>query len=96
MSNNIFKMISYRGGVHYAQPYTTIKEGYGCHEYGISAGLSLPFMNRNNKYSYATLHLSGQYIHMNPKSAGMIEENYLRINVGITFSEAWFTKMKVR
>lgn len=96
LTNNIFKMISYRGGAYYAQPYTQINGNKGCEEYGVSAGFSIPFINRNNKYSYATLHLSGQYIHMNPKSAGMIEENYLRINVGITFSEAWFTKMKVR
>lgn len=96
LTNNIFKMISYRGGAYYAQPYTQINGNKGCEEYGVSAGFSIPFINRNNKYSYATLHLSGQYIHMNPKSAGMIEENYLRINIGITFSEAWFTKMKVR
>ena len=96
LTNNIFKMISYRGGAYYAQPYTQINGNKGCEEYGVSAGFSIPFINRNNKYSYATLHLSGQYIHMNPKGAGMIEENYLRINVGITFSEAWFTKMKVR
>ena len=96
MSNNIFKMISYRGGVHYAQPYTTIKEGYGCHEYGISAGLSLPFMNRNNKYSHAALHISGEFTHLRPDGAGMISENCIRLNVGITFNETWFTKMKVR
>lgn len=96
ISNNMFKMITYRGGAYYAQPYTEINGKKGCEEYGVSAGFSMPFMNRNNKYSYATLHVSGQYIHMNPKSSGMIEENCLRINVGITFNEAWFMKMKVR
>ena len=95
-SNNIFKMINYRGGVYYAQPYTQVNGMKGCEEFGISAGFSIPFLNRNNKYSYATLHLSGEYVHFNPKSAGMIEENCLRINIGITFNEAWFMKMKVR
>ena len=87
-SNKFFKMISYRGGVHFAQPYTLINGN----EYGISAGLSLPIMNRNNKYNSALVHISGQYVYIN----GPITENYFRLNIGITFNEAWFTKMKVR
>ena len=96
LSNNIFKMITYRAGAYYAQPYTEIEGKKGCEEYGVSAGISLPFLNANNRNSHATLHLSGQYIHMEPKSAGMIAENYFRINLGITFNETWFMKLKVR
>ena len=96
LSNNIFKMMSYRAGGYYAGPYTEIKGQKGCEEYGVSAGISLPFFNNNNRNSHATLHLSGQFIHMEPKSAGMIAENYLRINLGITFNENWFMKLKVR
>lgn len=95
-SNKYHKMISYRGGVHFAQPYTVVKGNNGCNEYGISAGLSLPIMNRNNKYNSALVHVSGQYIHMSPMSAGLIAENYFRLNIGITFNEAWFMKMKVK
>ena len=80
----------------YAQPYTEIEGRKGCEEYGVSAGISLPFINGNNRNSHATLHLSGQFIHMEPKSAGMIAENYFRINLGITFNESWFMKLKVR
>ena len=96
LSNNIFKMMSYRAGGYYAGPYTEIKGQKGCEEYGVSAGISLPFFNNNNRNSHATLHLSGQFIHMEPKSTGMIAENYLRINLGITFNENWFMKLKVR
>lgn len=95
-SNKFFKMISYRGGVHFAQPYTIVKGNNGCNEYGVSAGLSLHIMNRNNKYNSALVHISGQYIYMSPKSAGLIAENYFRLNIGITFNEAWFMKMKVK
>lgn len=96
LSKNIFKMMSYRVGAYYAQPYTEINGKKGCEEYGVSAGFSIPFYNRNNKNSHATLHISGQYIHLEPKSQGMISENYLRINIGITFNESWFMKMKIR
>lgn len=91
-SNKFHKMISYRGGLHFAQPYT----GVGCNEYGVSAGFSLPIMNRNNKYNSALVHISGQYVHMSPTSAGLIAEDHFRLNIGITFNEAWFMKLKVR
>ena len=96
LSNNIFKMIEYRMGAYYAQPYTEIKNGKGCEEYGISAGFSLPFFNSNNRFSHAILHVSGEFVSIRPKASGMIDESYLRLNIGITFNESWFVKMKVR
>ena len=96
LSKNLLKMMSYRAGIHYAQPYTRINGREGCDEYGISAGVSVPFYNNNNSYSHGTLHISGQFIHLRPRSAGLITENYLRINIGITFNESWFMKLRVR
>lgn len=96
ISNKFYKMISYRGGLYYAQPYTKVNGRNGCDEYGASVGISLPFMNRNNKYSHAAVHISGQYIHMSPRGGGLIAENYFRLNIGITFNEAWFMKLKVK
>lgn len=96
LSNNILKMIEYRAGAYYSQPYAKINDRTGCNEYGVSAGISLPFYNNNNRYSHATLHISGEFARMKPESPSMITENYLRINVGITFNESWFMKMKVR
>ena len=96
ISRNLFKMMNYRAGIHYAQPYTEINGLQGCDEYGISAGVSIPFYNNNNSYSHGTLHISGQFIHLRPRSAGLITENYLRINIGITFNESWFMKLRVR
>ncbi len=96
LSKNLFKMMSYRAGAYYAQPYTEVNGKKGCEEFGVSAGISLPFYNRNNKTSHATLHISGEYVRMEPRSSGMIAENCLRINIGITFNESWFMKLKVR
>ncbi len=96
ISKNLLKMMTYRAGIHYAQPYTRINGYEGCDEYGISAGVSIPFLNNNNNYSHGTLHVSGEFIHLKPRSAGLITENYLRINIGITFNENWFMKLRVR
>lgn len=91
MSRNIFKKMHYRVGAYYAQPYTEIKGAEGCEEYGVSAGLSMPLIN-----SRSLLHLSGQLIRMEPKTDGFISETYMRINIGITFNENWFMKLKLR
>ncbi len=93
-SRNILKKINYRFGAYYAQPYTEIKGQKGCDEYGLSAGFSMPIINKINNRSM--LHISGQVVRMEPKGNGFIAETYLRLNIGITFNESWFMKMKLR
>lgn len=93
MYAKFFKRISYRAGAYYAQPYTQVNGEKGCEEYGVSAGFSIPIINKHNNRSH--LHISGQCIRMEPKSSAGISETYLRLNIGITFNESWFTKMKV-
>lgn len=94
LSNNIFKKMQYRMGAYYAQPYTEIQGQEGCEEYGISAGFSFPIINRINNRSL--VHISGQVVRMEPKSPGLISETCLRLNIGITFNEGWFMKLKLR
>ena len=94
ISRNILKRMYYRAGAYYAQPYTEVNGKKGCDEYGLSAGFSIPFANKFNK-RMSMVHISGQVIRMEPKSAGMIAETCLRVNLGITFNEGWFSKMKV-
>lgn len=94
LSRNIFKRMNYRMGAFYAQPYNEVNGQEGCEEYGASVGVTIPIVNRVNNRSL--LHISGQVIRMRPKSDGMIAETYLRLNVGITFNESWFMKLKLR
>ena len=94
ISRNILKRMNYRAGAYYAQPYTEVNGKEGCDEFGLSAGFSIPFANKFNR-RMSMVHISGQVIRMEPKSSGMIAETCLRINLGITFNEGWFTKMKV-
>ena len=50
-------------------------------------------MNYHNSRSIGNLAL--QYEHVKPKMAGMVTENYVRLNIGISFNEKWFMKWKV-
>ena len=92
ISRNYLKRIRYRIGAHYATPYAKVDGQEGAREYGVSFGFGLPLHLYQAK---SVLNISGQYIKVSPKVKGMLEENYLRINVGLTFNERWFMKWKV-
>lgn len=89
-SRNYFNRIRYRIGAYISNSYTKVNGNDAAKEYGVSAGLALPIFQ-----SRSMLHISGQYIKVSPKVKGMLEENSLRLNVGITFNERWFMKYKV-
>lgn len=84
----------YRAGVHYATSYYTVNGYQGPTEYGATIGVGLPIMTTWGGKS--VVNISGQAIHMRPTTPGMITENYLRLNVGISVNETWFNKWKVQ
>ena len=90
ISRNYLNRIRYRIGAYYSDPYTKINNQEGAREYGASFGFGLPLFQ-----SRSILNISGQYVKVSPKVKGMLEENYLRINIGLTFNDRWFMKWKV-
>jgi hypothetical protein len=72
--------------------------------------VSIPITNRNLFYSSPKINVTLSWIHTNipyytnssllDRTATPVEstlkENYLRLSVGITFSERWFYKWKVQ
>ncbi len=89
-SRNYLKRVRYRVGGYYSDPYTKVDGQDGTREYGVSAGFGFPLFQ-----SKSILNISGQYVRVSPKVKGMLEENYLKINIGLTFNERWFMKWKV-
>ncbi len=92
-SKNLFKRSSYQLGLNYSQPYFKMGDNKGPMQLGVSAGFSVPINTSYNNMSF--LHISGEYVRVEPMSKGMITENYLRINIGVTFMERWFMKLMV-
>ena len=84
--------VRYRIGFHYAEPYAKVNGKEGAREYGASIGFGLPIFAFRGR---SMLNISGQYVKVSPKVKGMLEENYLRLNIGLTFNERWFMKYKV-
>lgn len=92
-SKNYFQRVEYKFGVSYATPYVKVNNANGPREYGITAGFGLPVSNKKNNRSI--INVSFQWLHVHPSQSNMITENYLRLNLGITFNESWFIKWKI-
>ena len=84
---------------------TTSKKPY---EFGLTAGFTIPIQNRNLFYSTPKINITFSWVHTNipyyissslataTPVEGSLKENYLRLSVGLTFSERWFYKWKVQ
>ena len=88
---NYFSRIKYRAGAYYSNSYAKMADGNSADEFGVSAGFGLPvFQNKS------ILNVSAQYIKVKPQAKTyMLEENYLRLCIGLTFNERWFAKWRV-
>lgn len=94
--------IKYRIGASYSSPYLNIPQGEGSNmstlkgprEFGVSLGLGLPITNRINNRSMVNLGV--QWLHRSPSANNLITENYLILNLGVTFNERWFMKFKIQ
>ncbi|KAA6345048.1 hypothetical protein EZS27_007349 [termite gut metagenome] len=84
-----FSYIKYRAGVYYSTPYYKI-DNVSAKEYGITGGITLPLPRTRS-----ILNISAQYIKVEGQNATMLDENYLRLNIGLTFNERWFFKRQV-
>ena len=94
LTRKLFRRAHYRAGVHYATAHYTVNGHQGPTEYGATVGIGLPIMNRWNGKSI--INISGQYVHIRPNAPGMITENTLRLNIGLSFNETWFNKWKIQ
>ena len=92
-TRNFFRRLHYRAGVHYATSYFTVNGQEGPAEYGASIGVGIPIINGYNQRS--SVNVSGQFIHVQPHTAGLISENYLQLSISVSFIENWFAKWKV-
>ncbi len=82
--------VKYRLGAYYSKPYYKIDGVRAADEYGVTAGFGLPIPRTRSMLS-----LSAQYARVNGSRAEFLNENVLRVSVGVTFNERWFFKRKV-
>ncbi|WP_291529711.1 hypothetical protein [Bacteroides sp. UBA939] len=90
MGRSYFSHIKYRLGAYYSKPYYKVRGMSAANEYGLTAGFALP-LPRNR----SVISLSAQYVGMQGAESGFVNENTLRVCIGVTFNERWFWKRKV-
>ena len=90
IGRSILKRIKYRAGAYYNAPYYKLDGVRASKEWGVSVGLSVPVMRSRSYFN-----ISAQYARVNGQTANFINENQLRVNIGITFNERWFYKTRV-
>lgn len=93
LDKKYWKRIQYRAGINYSTPYLIINELDGPREFSLNIGAALPITNRHNNRSVVNFGL--QWLRRSASSASLIKENYLVINLGVTFNERWFVKYKI-
>jgi hypothetical protein len=89
--------ILYRIGASYSTPYLKVNGVDGPKEYSVTAGVGLPipFSNKNAAATKSIVNLGIEWMRRTPSVTNQITENYIMLNVGVTFNEAWFMKYKI-
>lgn len=88
--DEVICLMKYRLGAYYSKPYYKIDGVRAADEYGVTAGFGLPIPRTRS-----VLSLSAQYVRTKGTQAAFLNENTLRICIGVTFNERWFFKRKV-
>ena len=87
---NYLAFVKYRVGAYYSKPYYKIFGERAANEYGVTAGFGLPIPRTRSMVS-----VSAQHVHTKGTTAAFLDENTLRLCIGITFNERWFFKRRV-
>lgn len=90
-TRSVFHHIRYRVGAGLTTPYYYINGQDGPKSIQLSLGVGVPIINAYNNRSI--LNISAQWQHRSADN--LITENTFRLNIGITFNERWFSKMKI-
>lgn len=93
-SSKYLRRVQYRMGASFSTPYYKVNGHNGPREFGVTAGFALPVSNNINNRS--VVNIAFQWGRSVPSVSSLITENYLRLNVGITFNERWFMKWKIQ
>lgn len=86
--SNYLERVVYRGGFRYDGTGLIINNE-SINEFGMSFGLGLPVGP-----NFSNLNLGIELGQRGTKNSGLIQENFLRLSVGLSLNDKWFTKRK--
>lgn len=89
-SRNYLKRMRYRLGMNYSESYIDVKNSRN-KELTLTAGLGFPLKNQKSMINFAF-----EYSDVKPQNKSFLSESYFQFNIGLTFSEFWFFKNKLK
>ncbi len=87
--SSYFNRVTYRAGVRYEETGLVVRDK-PINNFGITFGLGLPLGN-----DFSNLNLGFELGRRGTTVADLIEENYLKVNIGLSFNARWFRKRKI-
>jgi hypothetical protein len=89
--NTFSKRVTYRLGFRMSDGYLKINNT-AIETKAIHAGISLP-LGRTREYAF--LHLNGEYGIIGTRKNNLIQENYFKLVIGLSFNDIWFVKPRI-
>ena len=86
LGRNILQRMTYQAGLHYER-LPLLLHSQRQNAYGITLGLDMPF-----RQNLSTVAFSVDFGTQGRASHTLIRENYIKFNLGISFSDFWFLK----
>ncbi|MGX1931203.1 hypothetical protein [Flagellimonas sp. 2504JD4-2] len=84
-----FKRVTYRAGVRYDKSGLQVN-GKEINDFGITFGLGLPLTN-----NFSNVNVGFELGRRGTTDVNLIEESYLKINIGLSLNDKWFQKRKI-
>ena len=86
--SSYFERVVYRAGFRFDETGLIINDE-SINEFGMSFGLGLPVGS-----NFSNINLGIELGQRGTKDSGLIQENYLRLSIGLSLNDIWFTKRK--
>ncbi|MCG2461753.1 hypothetical protein K8352_13425 [Flavobacteriaceae bacterium F89] len=83
------KRVTYRAGLHITKTGMIINEKE-INDFGITFGAGLPLVN-----SFSNINLGFEVGRQGTTDAGLVEETYFKVSLGLSLNDKWFKKRKI-
>ena len=91
--SGIFNRITYRAGLRYDQTGLIVDEK-AINNFGITFGFGIPITGTGND-RFSNLNVGFELGRRGTRAAGLVEESYLNINIGLSLNDRWFLKRRI-
>jgi hypothetical protein len=87
---SFLKRVTYRAGLRYDKSGIVVR-GSEINNFGITFGLGMPM----GQSGFSNLNLGFEFGRRGTTVANLVEENYLKVSVGLSLNDRWFLKRRI-